>query len=300
MNEPQMTKREKRQQRRDEKLEKQAQAAKQQKRKSHITWGVALIVIAGIIGLAVSSGGNNPVAPITNPVFVQDDDHIKGAGTVSLIEYSDFECPACASYYPIVKQLQAAFPDELQVVYRNFPLSQIHPHADEAARAAEAAGIQGKFWEMHDKLFENQHNWPRVSDPTKEFELFAEEIGLDVEQFKTDLNGDFAKGRVSRDRASANKLRIQGTPTFFLQGKQIQSPATFEAFRALIQSVLDSTPDVVTSGAEEALPTLEDLVDEHGLDLNEMMISNEEVLEEPTEEPGDETSVDTSEPVQDL
>ena len=284
MNDQQITKREMRQQRRAEKLKEQARALKQKRRRSYITWGVAFVIIMGIIVLAVKSGGNNSVPPITNPVFVQEDDHKLGDGRVALIEYSDFECPACGQYQPIIKQLQEMFPDDLQIVYRHYPLTQIHKYADQAARVAEAAGMQGKFWEMHDKLFENQENWSSLSDPTMEFEQYAEEIGLNIEQFKSDINSDFAKGHVSRDRTSGNKLGLRGTPTFFLQGRQIQSPPTFEAFRALIQSVIDSTPELLKA-EEETLPTSDEL----DIPATEDAINTGQSIEES----GDEQSADT-------
>lgn len=277
MNEQNMTKRELRKQKRVEKLEKQARVAQQEKRKSYITWGVALVIIAGIITFAIKSGGNNPVPPINNPIFVQEDDHIKGEGRVALIEYSDFQCPACAAYQPIVKQLEADFSGDLQVVFRHFPLNSIHAHAEEAARAVEAAGMQDEvlFWSMADKLFETQTLWSNMSNPMQEFEKYAEELGLDVEQFKVDYASDYARGRVLRDLNSANKLRLNGTPTFFLQGKQVQSPNTYEAFRALIQAALDSTPELIPFGEEEQLPvditatTTEDVEAEDGIDASE-------------------------------
>src|SRR5690606_17044329 len=120
---------------------------------------------------------------------LQADDHVRNSRElkVSLIEYGDFQCPSCASFYPIVRQLKETYNEQVSFVFRHFPLISMHPNAFAASRAAEAAGNQGKFWEMHDKLFETQSSWGQVSvNQQSLFEQYAQELGLDMEKFKTD------------------------------------------------------------------------------------------------------------------
>ena len=106
--------------------------------------------------------------------------------TSVLIEYSDFQCPACKAYYPVVSKIADELGTKVQVVYRNYPLSQLHKNARTAASAAEAAGKQGKFWEMHDVLFINQEKWSESKDVKRDFSAYAKAIGLSVEQFTQD------------------------------------------------------------------------------------------------------------------
>ena len=171
---------------------------------------------------------------------VSESDWVKGnpSATVTLIEYADFQCPACASYFPLVKQLSEDFSDNLRIVYRHFPLRSIHPRAQIAGQAAEAAGLQGKFWEMHDLLYERQKEW--VDDKNYEdlFAKYAQELGLDIDKFNKDLKGDITKNRVNRDYLSANKAELRGTPSFFLNGKKIVNPKDYNNFKILINEAL--------------------------------------------------------------
>lgn len=142
-------------------------------------------------------------------------DHIQGPATapVTLVEYGDFECPYCAAAYLIVKKVQDVMDDQLRFVFRHFPLTQIHPHAEPAAEASEAAGAQGKFWEMHDLLYENQHTldpWHLVG--------FAEELGLNRDRFVRELEDGTHRPRVREDFMSGVKSGVNGTPAFFING----------------------------------------------------------------------------------
>ncbi len=148
-------------------------------------------------------------------VEVSKDDHIQGEknAPVTLVEYGDYECPVCGAAYPIVKDIQKKLGVNLRFVFRNFPLSEMHPHAAQAAEAAEAASAQGKFWEMHDALYENQGN---LSE--RDLLDYSEKIGLDENQFATDLQNETYADKIQTDFESGVESGVNGTPTFFVNG----------------------------------------------------------------------------------
>lgn len=163
------------------------------------------------------------------------------SGQVTLTEYSDYQCPACAAYHPVVEKLKEDFGDKLKVEYRYFPLNS-HQFAFLAARAAEAARNQGKFLEMHDMLFDNQQRWSRSGNPQAQFISYAREIGLDVEQFKNELNAAKTQKNVVEEKKEGQRLGVNSTPTFFVNGEKIErNPQSYEAFRQLIEERLEAT-----------------------------------------------------------
>lgn len=153
---------------------------------------------------------------LTPPVD-DDRDHVQGSASapVTLVEYGDYQCPYCGMAYPIVKSLQRALGNKLRFVFRNFPLSDSHEFADHAAQAAEAAGAAGKFWEMHDTLYENQE---QLSD--RDLVTYAEQLGLDTTQLVRDLEEGTYAGRVREDFRSGVRSGVNGTPTFFVNGSR--------------------------------------------------------------------------------
>jgi protein-disulfide isomerase len=153
-------------------------------------------------------------AVLATPV-TEDRDHIQGPAdaAVTLVEYGDYECPYCGAAYPIIKDVQARMGERLRFVFRNFPITTSHPHAEQAAEAAEAAAAQGRFWEMHDLLFENQK---RLRD--EDLRAYAERIGLDLERFDKELAEDVHAPRVREDFMSGVRSGVNGTPTFFING----------------------------------------------------------------------------------
>jgi protein-disulfide isomerase len=153
---------------------------------------------------------------LTMPVS-EDRDHIQGPADapVTLVEYGDYECPYCGAAYPIVKEVQSRMSDRLRFVFRNFPITTSHPHAEQAAEAAEAAAAQGRFWEMHDHLYENQR---RLED--SDLRAYAETVGLDVEQFDNELTEHVHAPRVREDFMSGVRSGVNGTPTFFINGRR--------------------------------------------------------------------------------
>ncbi len=153
-------------------------------------------------------------AVLTMPV-TQDRDHIQGPAdaAVTLVQYGDYECPYCGAAYPIIKEVQARMGERLRFVFRNFPISTSHPHAERAAEAAEAAAAQGRFWEMHDLLYENQR---RLRD--EDLRAYAEQLGLDVELFEKELAEHVHAERVHEDFMSGVRSGVNGTPTFYING----------------------------------------------------------------------------------
>jgi protein-disulfide isomerase len=151
---------------------------------------------------------------LTVPVSKQRD-HVQGSADApeTLVEYGDYECPYCGAAYPIVKEVQAAMGDRLRFVFRNFPISTSHPHAEQAAEAAEAAAVQGSFWEMHDLIYEHQ---ARLED--QDLRGYAEGLGLDVERFDRELAGHVHAARVHEDFISGVRSGVNGTPTFYVNG----------------------------------------------------------------------------------
>ena len=151
---------------------------------------------------------------LTVPVS-EERDHIQGPGDapVTLVEYGDYECPYCGAAYPIVKEIQGRMRDRLRFAFRNFPITTSHPHAASAAEAAETAGAQGRFWEMHDRLYENQK---RLRDG--DLRSHAEALGLDVELFDKELGEHVHAERVQEDFMSGVRSGVNGTPTFFING----------------------------------------------------------------------------------
>jgi len=154
-------------------------------------------------------------AHLTVPVGPRD--HTSGAenAPLTLVEYGDFQCPHCRNAFPIVKKVQQQLGARLRFVFRNFPLTQIHPEAEHAAEAAEAAGAQGAFWQMHDRLFERQ--FALDDDSLVEY---AQELGLNADRLRGELDAGTYRAKVRDDFMSGVKSGVNGTPTFFINGER--------------------------------------------------------------------------------
>ena len=206
---------------------------------------IIFLIIVGFIFAAIKFSGDSTPSQTLPIDAIVSSDRIKGnpIAKVILIEYSDFQCPACAVYAPIVKQIAEDFQDKAVFAYRHFPLSQ-HKNAKLAALVSEAAGQQEKFWEMHDKIFENQKEWAENNAPKAEeiFIKYAEELKLDIDKFKNDLKSKELKEKIDNDLNSGIKASVNSTPTFFLNGKKIQ-PGSYEEFKQVILSQIDSQID---------------------------------------------------------
>jgi protein-disulfide isomerase len=150
-------------------------------------------------------------------------DHVYGKADskVVLIEYGDYQCPGCGSAYPNVKAVTEKYKGQVAFIFRNFPITSLHPNARVAAAVAEAAGLQGKFWEMHNELYETQSSWETLnsSERTDYFVGVAKKLGLNTETFKTDFASTKVNQKISYDQAIGKKINVNATPTFYLNGK---------------------------------------------------------------------------------
>jgi protein-disulfide isomerase len=148
--------------------------------------------------------------------------HTRGSSDapVMIEEYADFECGGCGVVHPIMKQMEKEFGSRIVVVFREYPLS-VHKNGLTAAQAAESAGLQGKFWEMHDLLFENQKTWHAAAEVLPLYREYANQIGLSVEKFERDMASDVVKSRISADHERAAWIGVNSTPTAFLNGREI-------------------------------------------------------------------------------
>jgi protein-disulfide isomerase len=162
----------------------------------------------------------------------EERDHIQGpaSAAVTLVEYGDYECPFCGAAYPIVKQVQARMGERLRFVFRNFPISTSHPHAEQAAEAAEAAATQGRFWEMHDHLYEHQR---KLEDA--HLHAYAEQLGLDVDRFDRELAQHAYAERVHEDFMSGVRSGVNGTPTFYINGKRHDAAYDLDTLLAALE-----------------------------------------------------------------
>ena len=252
-NNPNLSKKERQELKKEEKINRQMSEQKKKRLTSIILWSFITLFVGGTIAVMVVYASKNPDIKFVggNVKSADETDWVKGASLqnigatptenksqITLIEYSDFQCPACAAYYPVIKQLVKDFPN-LSVVYRHFPLPQ-HGNARVAAQATEAAGAQGKFWEMHDLLFDNQTAWSEEKNPESIFIAYAKSLGLDLDKFKTDSNSQETKTKIQADIQSGDK-EITGTPTFFLNNQKIQNPKGYDDFRSTIEKAISNS-----------------------------------------------------------
>jgi protein-disulfide isomerase len=231
-------------------------------------WIIFAVLVVGIFGLIIWQNKSNEEktsfkgdansiiteGPIADQVYGSRD------AKVVLIEYGDYQCPACGSMYQPVKDLTELYKDKLTFIFRNYPLTNIHPNALAASNAAEAAGLQGKFWEMHDKLYENQTAWSSVAVDKREavFSGYASELGLDAAKFKTDLASADIASKVARDRQTGKDIfKANSTPTFVLNGTKLESSVSVssEALRQKVEEALKQAyPDFKPATTTTAPP----------------------------------------------
>lgn len=212
-----------------------------------IIFSAVVVVLLG--GLVVWTRVTNPPIDVSN---VQNNsvvaaseqngniaDHVTGsdANKVMLIEYGDYQCPSCGGAYPNLKTLLNDYP-QVTFIFRNFPLTTLHPNARAAAAVAEAAGLQGKYWEMHDTLYEKQNDWSSLnaSQRTSVFSSYATSLGLDLKKFESDLAAKNVTQKISFDMAMGKKLNISATPTLFLNGEELDETTA----SGIVQGNLDA------------------------------------------------------------
>ncbi len=204
-----------------------------------------VLIIVGFLGWFGYRGYKFIMTPTgsidTETLVILDDDRVKGQrdAQVVLVEYGDFECPACAGYSEIVNQLYREYEDNLAVVYRHFPLVQTHKNAMISAKASEAAGVQDKFWEMHDLLYQRQDEWAKERDPKDIFAGYAVELGLDKERFMADLESSQIEEKVNANLVSARALNLNSTPSFFVNGTPVYNPRGYDSLKKAIETALE-------------------------------------------------------------
>lgn len=198
----------------------------------------SLLLIIGV-GWWLSSSTNAPTSQAqlaaSAEQLVPNDAWTKGASEsarFTIVEFSDFQCPACAAAAPAVRTLVEQYPDDVRLIYRHFPLRSIHQHAVTAAKAAEAAGAQGKFWEMHDALFAQQSEWSLKGNAQENMRAIAESLGLDMTQYDEALQSAAVAQRVTDDEDAAAALNLNSTPSFYLNGEKMDLPAIVQKLRA--------------------------------------------------------------------
>jgi protein-disulfide isomerase len=192
------------------------------------------VIIVIFIGILAFGNHNNTNGSGSSASSANATNHVEGNtnSKVTLVEYGDYECPVCESYFTTVQQVQQQYASKIKFQFRNLPLSQIHPNAIAGARAAEAADMQGKFWQMHDALYEAQNwqEWSTSSNPEPYFWAYASELGLNVNKFKTDFASAAVNNRIQADLAAFGKTGQQeATPTFFLNGKYVPNSELVDA-----------------------------------------------------------------------
>ncbi|GFP20213.1 hypothetical protein HKBW3S42_00021 [Candidatus Hakubella thermalkaliphila] len=201
---------------------------------------ITMLTMGGTLFLFGCGGGPKEPTPTASKDLSSDPLDVnkgwsKGAeqAKVVIIEFSDFQCSFCAKVQPTLDRVLEIYGDRVRLIYRHFPLTKIHPYALKAAVAAEAAGSQGKFWEMHDKLYQNQEKLT-VNDLRK----YAQELGLDMERFDKDLDSPQLEEKVLQDKADGLKAGVKGTPVFFINGTYISGNQPFEKFKEMIEAEL--------------------------------------------------------------
>ena len=189
---------------------------------------------------ARSAASNAPAGPRRPEQPGAPNPHFRGGATaaVTLEEFGDFQCPPCGRLHASLKKIKDQYGDRLKVIFRNYPLQSIHKNAFSAARAAEAAGLQGKFFEMHDMLFEHQDEWSESPEPRPIYASYAGRIGLNVDKFKADMERQDVANRIQADFIRGNSLGVGSTPTVFLNGRVLSGPTTLDEqkLRAEIES----------------------------------------------------------------
>lgn len=222
---------------------------------------VVAALILGFLGIAflTSPDSDGKVEDVRGQQFIEqvkatpheevEYDKVRGAGSVTIVEWADFECPACRSFYPSLKAIEEEYPDDVKVVFRHFPIDAIHPLAKSAHIAAEAADRQGKFWEMHDLLFEQALVWTNSNNVKETMIDFAGQLEMDTEKFKADYEDPLTRDFIQASQKAGGDQGVNSTPTIYVNGEQYSAGAVNPD---LIASILaeDSADD--SEGSEES------------------------------------------------
>ena len=200
---------------------------------------IAIGAVAAIGGIVLLFGAwklsTKPAVAEKYSITLNEKDHTLGTSTVKvmLVEYSDLQCPACKAFSPVINQLVKKNQNRMMFVYRHFPLQQ-HKNGRAAALASEAASKQGKFFEMHDTMFDHQGDWENSDKPQDSFIEYAKKLKLNIDTFKKDLNAGDSNDKIDADMRSGIQYKVTSTPTFFLNGTKLDLPGSLDEFQKLI------------------------------------------------------------------
>ena len=218
---------------------------------------ILAVIVIGFLGFFII--GRQKDNSSTNNSSVSATNHSVGAGTkkVTLVEYGDFQCPACGGFYPLIKQVKEKYGDQITFTFKNFPIDTIHPNARAAHRAAEAASNQGKFFEMHNELYENQQSWVNSNNVKSIFEGYASKLSLDMDKFKADYISESTNEVINADINEGKDKGVTGTPTFYLNGTQLDNNTirTVDQLSALIDAEIAKQNPTPTTPAQSSTPS---------------------------------------------
>lgn len=227
-----MTKKQLKAMRREAKLEKK----ENEKKRNNFVKNIWILFIFVILLLYIGVNISEKYADESKMIV-----HSKGSenAKLQLIEYSDFECPACSLYHKVVDEVIKEYKNDLNLTFNHFPLRSIHKKAQIAAQVSEAAGFQNKFWEMHDLLFINQEDWSSSNSYEAKFIEYAQELNLNIDQFKKDYKSNKARKIVNSHYDKALENGINSTPTFILNGEKIKMKPDLESFKEVLEKTLN-------------------------------------------------------------
>lgn len=230
-------------------------------KEAKILIAIALVVVIGGVLLAIFANPQpqDPGKPVDEKSLIRENSHrVKDLGAkVTIVEFGDFQCPGCGAAHPIVKQVLEHYKDNKDVnfVFRNFPLDTIHPNAHIAAEAAEAAASQGKYWEMHDLLFERQSDWSTNSSPIEVFVGYAESLGLNKDEFRGAVSQRLNADIIKADQDDGTALGVNSTPTFFINGVKEAKVLSFDEFKTKIDALLAGSTDQPVTATDQNVPS---------------------------------------------
>jgi len=215
-------------------------AKRQKKRK------LPFIIIGTVLLLLVAAGSwlyssRQQTGDLTRGTSGAQPPHMLGPANapVRIEEFGDFQCPSCGTLHPVLKKLQSEYASRVALTFREFPLAPIHPNASEAARAAEAAGLQGRFWQMHDLLYDYQPAWSDSKEVRSVFLQYAADMGLDSQQLSRHMDSQVVQERIAADQRRAVSLGVDGTPALYINGREVVADAlTEKGLRELIEGAL--------------------------------------------------------------
>ncbi len=203
-------------------------------KESKILIFICLLVLGAMVGLYFAFSGSDSSKSVAPQNLTREDSHTSGTGPVKVVEFADFQCPACQAAAPELIRLETEIKDRVKLVFRHFPLP-MHKNAQISAQAAEAAGAQGKFWEMNELLYLKQLEWSESARPLEQFKTYAAQLGLDVEKFVATVQAVEFQEKINRDIEDASTLGVNSTPTIYVNGKKFEGAVTFENLKTAVE-----------------------------------------------------------------